>query len=46
MKRVVCALIAFIMLFCTVACSPDTGDVVTDEVTTEHIETEPETTEE
>ena len=46
MKRPICALIAFIMLFCTVACSPGTGGAVTDEATTEHIETEPETTEE
>ena len=44
MKRSICALIALMMLFGTVACSPEAGETVTDEITTNQIE--PETTEE
>ena len=44
MKRSICALIALIILFGTVACSPAPGEAVTDEITTKP--SEPETTEE
>ena len=44
MKQLICGLLALIMLFGAVACSPDAGEAVTDEVTTESKKTEPETT--